>query len=49
MLVPVGILAKVLVGAPPVFVLIGAIAIVLAVATLGVAVARIDATRPPTP
>ena len=37
-----GILAEVPFGAPPICVLIGAIAMVLAVATLGVAVARID-------
>jgi hypothetical protein len=43
MLMPLGIVAEVLFGAPPIFVLIGAIAMVLAVATLGVAVARIDA------
>lgn len=49
MLMPLGILAEVLFGAPPVFVLIGAIAMVLAVATLGVAVARIDARLPRTP
>ena len=48
MLMPVGI-AEVLVGVPPIFVLIGAIAMVLAVATLGVAVARIDMTLPRTP
>lgn len=49
MLMPLGILAEVLFGAPPIFVLIGAIAMVLAVATLGVAVARIDAGLPRTP
>lgn len=46
MLMPLGILAEVLFGAPAIFVLIGAIAMVLAVATLGVAVARIDANLP---
>lgn len=49
MLMPIGILAEVLFGAPPIFVLIGAVAMVLAVATLGVAVAHIDARLPRTP
>ena len=40
MLMPVGILAEVLVGAPPIFVLIGATSMVVAIAWLGVAVAR---------
>lgn len=40
MLMPVGILAEVLLGAPPVFVLIGGIAMVVAITWLGVAVAR---------
>lgn len=41
MLMPVGILAEVLLGAPPIFVLIGGIAMVVAVGWLGVAVAQI--------
>jgi hypothetical protein len=40
MLMPVGILAEVLFGAPPLFVLIGAISMVVAIAWLGVAVAQ---------
>ncbi len=40
MLMPVGILAEVLLGAPPLFVLIGATSMVVAIAWLGVAVAR---------
>lgn len=40
MLMPVGVLAEVLLGAPPVFVLIGGISMVVAIAWLGVAVAR---------
>jgi len=40
MLMPVGILAEVLLGAPPVFVLVGGISMVVAVAWLGAAVAR---------
>lgn len=42
MLMPVGILAELLLGAPPLFVLIGAISMVIAIAWLGVAVARIE-------
>jgi hypothetical protein len=42
MLMPVGILAEVVLGAPPVFVLIGAGAMVAAVAWLGVAVTRLN-------
>ena len=41
MLMPVGILAEVLLGAPPIFVLIGGISMVVAVGWLGVAVAQI--------
>lgn len=41
MLMPVGILAEVLLGAPPLFVLIGGISMVVAIAWLGVAVARL--------
>lgn len=44
MLMPVGILAEVVLGAPPVFVLIGAISMVISVAWLGVAVARLHIT-----
>ncbi len=44
MLMPVGILAEVLFGAPPVFVLLGGLSMVVAVAWLGIAVARLDAT-----
>ena len=40
MLMPVGILAEVLLGAPPLFVLIGGISMVVAIAWLGVAVAQ---------
>lgn len=45
MLMPVGILAEVLVGAPPIFVLIGGISMVVAVAWLGVAVAQMRPER----
>lgn len=41
MLMPVGILAEVLLGVPPILVLIGGICMVLAVSWLGVAVARV--------
>jgi hypothetical protein len=44
MLMPVGILAEVLLGAPPVFVLVGGISMVVAVAWLGVAVARMKSS-----
>jgi len=40
MLMPVGILAEVLLGAPPLFVLIGGISMVVAISWLGVAVAQ---------
>lgn len=40
MLMPVGILAEVLLGSPPIFVLIGGISMVVAITWLGVAVAR---------
>ena len=40
MLMPVGILAEVLLGVPPLFVLIGGISMVVAIAWLGVAVAQ---------
>lgn len=42
MLMPVGILAEVLLGAPPLFVLIGGISMVVAIAWLGVAVAQME-------
>ena len=41
MLMPVGILAELLLGAPPVLVLIGGISMVVAIAWLGVAVAQV--------
>jgi hypothetical protein len=41
MLMPVGILAELLLGAPPIFVLIGALSIVVAMGWLGIAVLRI--------
>lgn len=43
MLMPVGILAEILLGAPPYFVLIGAISMVLSVAWFGVALIGRDA------
>lgn len=42
MLMPVGILAEVLLGAPPIFVLIGATSMIASVAWLGIAVARLN-------
>jgi hypothetical protein len=42
LLMPLGIVAELAFGAPPVFVLIGAIAMVAAVAMLGVAVTRLE-------
>ena len=42
MLMPVGILAELMFGAPPLFVLLGGISMVIAVAWLGVAVARLQ-------
>jgi len=42
MLMPVGILAEILIGAPPLFVLLGGISMVIAVAWLGLAVARLQ-------
>lgn len=42
MLMPVGILAEVLLGAPPLFVLIGAASMVASVTWLGIAVARLQ-------
>ena len=41
MLMPVGILAELLLGAPPVFVLIGATSMIASVTWLGIAVARL--------
>lgn len=46
MLMPVGILAEVLLGAPPLFVLIGGVAMVVAIAWLGVAVAQMKSWPP---
>lgn len=42
MLMPVGILAELLLGAPPIFVLIGATCMIVSVAWLGIAVARLN-------
>ncbi|NDP48291.1 MAG: hypothetical protein GZ085_07840 [Sulfuriferula multivorans] len=42
MLMPVGILTEVLLGAPPIFVLIGATSMIVSVAWLGIAVARLN-------
>lgn len=41
MLMPVGILAEILLGSPPLVVLIGGISMIVAIAWLGVAVARV--------
>lgn len=41
MLMPVGILAEILLGAPPIFVLIGAASMIYSVSWLGIAVARL--------
>jgi hypothetical protein len=41
MLMPVGILAEVLAGAPPLFVLLGGVSMVVALVLMGVAVARL--------
>lgn len=46
MLMPVGILAEVVLGAPPLFVLIGAASMVAAVTWLGIAVARMGSPAP---
>lgn len=46
LLMPLGIVAELLLGAPPIFVLVGAVAMVAAVAWLGVAVTRIDRLTP---
>lgn len=47
MMMPVGILAELLFGAPPLFVLAGGISMIVAIAWLGVAVARIPTTSVP--
>jgi hypothetical protein len=48
LLMPLGIMAELVLGALPIFVLVGAVAMVAAVGLLGVAVARLDrhAVRP---
>jgi len=46
LLMPLGIVAELVLGAPPIFVLVGAVAMVAAVGTLGLAVLRMD-HRPP--
>ncbi len=46
LLMPLGIVAELVLGAPPIFVLVGAVAMVAAVALLGVAVTRIDRVTP---
>ncbi len=46
LLMPLGIVAELVLGAPPIFVLVGAVAMVVAVALLGVAVTRIDRLTP---
>jgi hypothetical protein len=47
MLMPVGILAEVVLGAPPLFVLLGGVSMVAAVTWLGVAVARLKMVDKP--
>lgn len=42
MLMPVGILAEILLGASPIFVLVGAMSMIASVAWLGIAVARLN-------
>jgi hypothetical protein len=44
LLMPLGIVAELVFGAPPIFVLLGAVAMVGAVGWLGLAVARLDRT-----
>ncbi len=46
MMMPVGILAELLLGAPPLFVLLGGIPMIVAIAWLGVAVAQLPPTLP---
>lgn len=46
LLMPLGIVAELVLGAPPIFVLLGAIAMVMAVAMLGIAIARMDRPAP---
>ncbi len=47
MLMPVGILAEVLLGAPPLFVLLGAMSMIASVSWLGIAVARLRLASAP--
>lgn len=47
MLMPVGILAEIVLGAPPIFVLLGGISMTVSVAWLGIAVARMHSTDGP--
>ena len=47
MLMPVGILAEVLFGAPPLFVLLGAMSMITSVSWLGIAVARLRLASAP--
>ena len=42
MLMPIGILAELLLGAPPLFVLLGGISMIAAVGWLGIAIARVQ-------
>ncbi len=44
MLMPVGILAELLLGAPPLFVLIGAASMIASVTWLGIAIAKLKST-----
>ncbi len=46
LLMPLGIVAELVLGAPPIFVLVGAVAMVAAVGTLGLAVLRMDHRTP---
>lgn len=46
MMMPVGILAELLLGAPPLFVLIGGLSMIIAIAWLGGAVAQLPSSRP---
>ena len=45
MLMPVGILAEILLGASPIFVLVGAMSMIASVAWLGIAVARLNMSK----
>lgn len=49
MMMPVGILAELVLGAPPLFVLIGGISMIVAIAWLGVAVAQLPPSPPQDP